>query len=73
MQGQERDDLSTVIATEIQALQTFTVSVGAPASERKQPVVKKTDSKKDKNVPEPASTIIAAFKDKLVAPVHRQP
>ncbi|KAE8304506.1 hypothetical protein GL50803_0041834 [Giardia duodenalis] len=68
MQGQERDDLSTVIATEIQALQTFTVSVGAPASERKQPVVKKTDSKKDKNVPEPASTIIAAFKDKLVAP-----
>ncbi|EFO62745.1 Hypothetical protein GLP15_1437 [Giardia lamblia P15] len=68
MQSQERDDLSTVIAAEIQALQTFTVSVGAPASERKQSVVKKTDSKKDKNVPEPASTIIAAFKDRLVAP-----
>lgn len=68
MQSQEKDDLATVIAAEIQALQTFTVSAGAPSSERKQPAAKKADSKKDKNVPEPASTIIAAFRDKLAAP-----
>lgn len=68
MQGQERDNLSNVIAAEVQALQTFTVSAGTLASERKPPVAKKADTKKDKNTSEPASTIIAAFKDKLSAP-----
>lgn len=68
MQGQEKDDLSAIIAAEIQALQTFTVSTGLSVSDKKQSVAKKTDTKKDKNLPEPASTIVSTFKNKLSAP-----